>query len=127
MKEFIRKRVRALRLEKDLSKKEMAFALEIDYSTYSRLESGAISSWMKYIPRICTVFSIPEHEFMQGSSEILSERKSIQANLNAHEKLAAEATLMLAQNNEDYESYKRAIEDLKFKIVVLEKLLLASK
>jgi transcriptional regulator with XRE-family HTH domain len=60
------KKIRKLRIEKGISKEEMASRLCIDLSAYTRLESGQAKTWGKYFEKIVTVLEINPSDFFKG-------------------------------------------------------------
>jgi transcriptional regulator with XRE-family HTH domain len=60
------KKIRKLRIEKGISKEEMATHLCIDLSAYTRLESGKATTWGKYFEKIITIFEITPSNFFEG-------------------------------------------------------------
>jgi transcriptional regulator with XRE-family HTH domain len=60
------KKIKLLRIERDLSTKQMADILNIDLSAYNRLESGNTLSWPKYINKILEHFEINQDSFLES-------------------------------------------------------------
>ena len=59
----IANKLRRLRIEKGLSKQDMAEKLSIELTAYNRLESGRVNTWGKYFLEICLVFEINPRDF----------------------------------------------------------------
>lgn len=86
MHQEIVKKIRKLRIEKGLSKQDMAEKLSIELTAYNRLESGRANTWGKYFREICLLFEINPSEFFidiqvveipfNAKSPIFSERNN---------------------------------------------------
>jgi transcriptional regulator with XRE-family HTH domain len=63
MNNEISNKLRSLRIEKGLSKQEMAEKLSLELTAYNRLESGRVNTWGKYFIEICVIFSITPSAF----------------------------------------------------------------
>jgi transcriptional regulator with XRE-family HTH domain len=66
MQQEIIKKIRKLRIEKGISKQEMASRLSIDLSAYNKLESGKANTWGKYFGEILTILEINPSRFFNG-------------------------------------------------------------
>ncbi len=60
------KKIKLLRIERNISTKQMADILNIDLSAYNRLESGNTLSWPKYIDKIFEIFDIDQDSFLES-------------------------------------------------------------
>lgn len=63
MHQEIVNKLRKLRIEKGLSKQDMAEKLSVELTAYNRLESGRANTWGKYFIEICLIFEINPSEF----------------------------------------------------------------
>ncbi|MDR0829666.1 MAG: helix-turn-helix transcriptional regulator [Prevotellaceae bacterium] len=59
-------KIKKLRKEKGLTQPQMAEKLNIDNSTYARLEQGETSNWYKYFENMLTIFQITPEKFFEG-------------------------------------------------------------
>jgi len=72
MKNQILPKIRKIRREKGITQLQMAEQLNIDPSTYARLETGATTTWAKYLEDILLVFELtPEFFFEDISSNVI--------------------------------------------------------
>jgi transcriptional regulator with XRE-family HTH domain len=76
MHQKILNKLRKLRIEKGLSKQDMAEKLKIELTAYNRLESGKVNTWGKYFPEICSIFEISPSEFFNNIEIIKSSLKT---------------------------------------------------
>ncbi len=74
------KKIRQLRLLKNHTVKEVAYYLEIDASTYHRLETGKSSNWLKYLPKLLELYQINEEQLFLGLPEDVVARKQTENN-----------------------------------------------
>jgi transcriptional regulator with XRE-family HTH domain len=63
MHQEIVSKLRKLRIEKGLSKQDMAEKLSVELTAYNRLESGRANTWGKYFLEICLIFEINPSDF----------------------------------------------------------------
>ena len=66
MQTQIVKRIRRLRTEKGFTQFQMAEKLNIEQSTYARLEQGETNSWAQYFEKLLTIFEITPEKFFEG-------------------------------------------------------------
>lgn len=58
MDEFVSKRLKQLRLEKNYTQEHLSKILNMSSSAYSRMERGASSTWPHYLKKICDFYHI---------------------------------------------------------------------
>ncbi|OYQ41533.1 helix-turn-helix domain-containing protein [Flavobacterium aurantiibacter] len=121
MKLAFAKKIRQLRLLKNHTVKEVAFYLEIDASTYHRLESGKSSNWLKYLPKLLEFYKINEEQLFLGLPEDVVARKAVENNhaadsylLNFFQKEIEKRDDLLNGLKKDLEQL-RALNDKQFK------------
>ena len=59
-------KIRKIRKEKGITQLQMAERLSIDASAYARLETGATSTWAKYLEDILSIFELSPEKFFEG-------------------------------------------------------------
>jgi transcriptional regulator with XRE-family HTH domain len=118
------KKIKLLRIERDLSTKQMADILNIDLSAYNRLESGNTLSWPKYIDKILEHFEIDQNSFLESlirkkeTYNIANETKLVDENRVSENTTTNEKSndiVFLKENDK-----KSMIENLKKIIDLLE-------
>ena len=65
-------KIRKLRKEKGITQLQMAERLNIDPSAYARLETGATSTWAKYLEDILSIFELSTKNFLKEAALISS-------------------------------------------------------
>ena len=66
MQTQIVKRIKTLRKEKGFTQPQMAEKLNIDQSTYARLEQGETNSWAQHLEKLLNIFEVTPEKFFEG-------------------------------------------------------------
>ena len=66
MQTQIVKRIKKLRTEKGFTQPQMAEKLNIDQSTYARLEQGETNSWAQHLEKLLNIFEVTPEKFFEG-------------------------------------------------------------
>lgn len=110
MHQEIIKKIRTLRKNKGFDYQYMADHLNIDITTYKRLENGKTLSWAKYIEEILTVLETPVEEFFKDVGKninIVNKKGSFGGNIHVEN--------LFAENREQTQKieqlYKEMIND----------------
>lgn len=121
MEEKILSRIKLLRETKGYKQTEMAQKLNIEPSTYNKLESGENHTWAKYLPQIVEALNISFQDFFQG----LDEKNFIQNNngKNITNPISTNTNNIYNESKEHCISLKEEIEFLKKQIEEKDKLI----
>ncbi|WP_264536115.1 helix-turn-helix domain-containing protein [Flavobacterium sp. N1736] len=85
-------KIKKIRLERGLSIQDMADRLNIDFSAYSRLESGNTFTWGKYLEDILIIFDITPESFFKGiiGKKNISDKRDLLSDNLSFEKFHVE-------------------------------------
>lgn len=121
MEEKILSRIKLLRETKGYKQNEMAQKLNIEPSTYNKLESGENHTWAKYLPQIIEALEISIQDFFKD----LDEKNFIQNNTgeNINNPISTNTNNIYNESKEHCTSLKEEIEFLKKQILEKDKLI----
>jgi transcriptional regulator with XRE-family HTH domain len=121
METKILSRIKLLRETKGYKQNEMAQKLNIEPSTYNKLESGENHTWAKYLPQIIEALEISFQDFFKD----LDEKNFIQNNTgeNINNPISTNTNNIYNESKEHCISLKEEIEFLKRQILEKDKLI----
>lgn len=121
METKILSRIKLLRETKGYKQTDMAQKLNIEPSTYNKLESGENHTWGKYLPQIVDALNVSFQDFFQG----LDEKSFILNNNgdNIKNSISTNANNIYNESKEHCISLKEEIEFLKKQIEEKDKLI----
>ncbi|ELY1977896.1 helix-turn-helix transcriptional regulator [Flavobacterium psychrophilum] len=79
------KKLKKLRVEKNITPLEMSEKLHIDISAYNRLESGKTLTWAKYLEDLLVILEVTPEDFFTGITtkfNIIKNNSSYGGNVN---------------------------------------------
>jgi transcriptional regulator with XRE-family HTH domain len=121
METKILSRIKLLRETKGYKQNEMAQKLNIEPSTYNKLESGENHTWAKYLLQIIEALEISFQDFFKD----LDEKNFIQNNTgeNINNPISTNTNNIYNESKEHCISLKEEIEFLKRQILEKDKLI----
>lgn len=106
----IRQNISQLRMQKGLSKVEMADRLDIDRCTYGKIESGAAQLINKHIPGIASVLGVsvsalvngyePDKDAVKTAGQLKDTIKSLSDRIEELNKTIDDLRMQIAKDNE---------------------------